>query len=107
MQPTGTNSESHSQTIGRDRYLGILRSKKDVSIKSLPSGIREPFRRGWRKSVGVTKNKDTKERRIKNRLTNIWPRDRGSINKACMCLYQIGPIAEVDTGLHNKLKRYL
>lgn len=36
------------------------------------------------------------------RLTNIWPRDRGSITKACVCLYQIGPIAEeVDTGLHN------
>lgn len=45
----GTKTETHSQTFCRVRDLGTLRPKWNVSIKSLPSEMRQPCgRRGWK-----------------------------------------------------------
>jgi hypothetical protein len=46
-----TNRETHSQTFHKETDLGTHSSKWDMSIKSLRSDLREPFR----ESEGVWK----------------------------------------------------
>lgn len=48
LQQMGTGAETHSQTLCGG--LGTHRSKLHLSIKSLPSELREPSRRGGGKS---------------------------------------------------------
>ena len=47
----GMGAWTHSQTMCRARDLRTLSPKWDVSIKSLPPELREPYRRGSRKNV--------------------------------------------------------
>lgn len=51
--PSEANTETHSQPLCRVRDFGTVSQKYDVSIKSFPSEIREPCRRGGRKNVTV------------------------------------------------------
>jgi hypothetical protein len=49
----GTSTETHSQTLHRVRDLGTLSPEWGVCQQSLPSGFREPCRRGGTKSIRV------------------------------------------------------
>lgn len=42
LRQVGANTETHRQILNRVKDLGTLNPKWDVSIRALPSGIREP-----------------------------------------------------------------
>lgn len=50
----GTNRKTHRQIMCRVRDYETLSPKWDVSVKSLPSELREHCRGGGKKSVKVT-----------------------------------------------------
>jgi hypothetical protein len=46
-----TNTETHSQTLCKVRYLGTVNPAWDISIKSFPLGLNEPLERGGGKNM--------------------------------------------------------
>jgi hypothetical protein len=58
LQHTGTDSETYSQTLCRQTDLGTGSSKLNVSIKSLPTKLKEPHRKKGKKSVRAREEGD-------------------------------------------------
>ena len=89
----GINPQAHSQSICTE--LEETQSpKENVSIKSLPLGLREPYRRGGRRSVrakwdGV--HQENKGLVNSSESKDIWAyRNWSSVHGFCTGLHQMG-----------------
>ena len=52
----GPNTETHSQTLQRERDVETPRHKWDIFIKSLPLWLKELYKRGGGKCVSATRD---------------------------------------------------
>lgn len=79
--------------VPRTGDLGMLSCKQDVSIKSIPSGFREPCRRGGRKNLrrkNQSGRRTPKKRRLEGPLSNTI--------KTCMNSQRLRQHAQVLPG---------
>lgn len=74
----GISPETHNWTMQRVRDFGALSSKWDVFVMPLPSRLRDPYRRGGRKSIraggmGVSKKLSSRHNRIDAHVNSRRP----------------------------------